>query len=864
MSDPLQNQKCFDRYELLRPLGRGGMGVVYLARDSELDRLVAIKCVDKKAGEVKLAKRLRTEARLMAQLNHQNIVHLHDVIENEDVLGLVIEYVEGAGLKQKCDEVMPNRSMSLRWLIQIAQGLEKAHAAGITHCDLKPDNVLVTNDGTIKIVDFGIAKARMGELLRDDGLTQMDQVSGSYSSLSPEQATGAKVDYRTDLFSFGILIHTVLYGRHPFGESSNHLAMVQRIVNNPYKLRPEFQGRYSPNLEKLLDAILQKEPAQRPESAAVVARCLENELKRESGETIAPDDLTVELSAIQPKTKLLTGRNIVLAGVAVVALTFAAWQYWPEAPGQTLYIAVTKPEISALDDVDEQQLRRIGTTMEQSTQETVLLTTNLSLIPDLKLEDYNGDLQLAASANAADVLLQSSAECSVSQCELKLQRLESKNGENWEVVGQRSWPVLTDSLADVRSAMLNELPRLFPEAGFADSKAGSSLAEEDYRAYLEIYQRSNAATGSDQADLDELELLQRQSPGFVSIYSLYTLIAKHLYATRGEETFLDRLELFLASAPPDVKATVALKNLEFELLLQRGDNEAATNLLSQIETMTSDRVQLNDLRGNLAYAQSDYQTTLRVDTENALLRPSTSRYYKLAVSQYLVGDLASAKSSLDNALRLTPNHLYSMDLSGAIAFSEGDVERAVGIYSQLVAVNATSANLSNYGLALALNGEFQAAVEVHKRAIDLNPDNAGLILNLADSHDLSGDEANAAVNYQRILELTENPSSAQNFSIRVQALSHLGMHNDAIKTLRQAQDRFPSQAELTYAAAIVHVLAGNHQAAIVEVESAIKTGTSPIWFQFKWFEDLCVLEPFRDLSKLDEPSICSANSLSEL
>lgn len=859
MRDPLENLKFLDRYELLRPLGRGGMGVVYLARDSELDRLVAIKCVDKKTGDVKLAKRLRKEARMMAQLNHQNIVQLHDVIENDDVLGLVIEYVEGVGLSQKCREVIPSRGQNLRWLIQIAEGLERAHDSGISHCDLKPDNVLVTQDGTVKIADFGIAKARLGEKLKDDGLTEMEMVSGSYSYMSPEQATGAKVDYRTDLFSFGILIHTVLYGSHPFGETNNHLAMVQRIVNNPFQINPRDQGRYSPQLEQLLISLLQKEPDLRPDSAAIVAKCLSNELKRESGEIISPDDLTLELSAIKPQAKVFSARNLSVAALILVAAV-AVWHYWPPQVEQTLYIAVTKPTITAVDNVDPQQLRRIATTIEQSTQESVLLTSGLSLIPDLNLADYDGDLEQLANANAADVLLLASAECSVSQCELQLQRLEQQEGESWTVKTQRNWPVLTDSLADLRQALLTELPQLFPGAGSGSNEIGSSLTESDYRAYLELYQRSKAATGSSVADLDELEALQRQAPNFVAIYSLYTLVAKHLYATSSKQQHLDRLEAFLTSAPQDVRATVALKNLEFELLLQRNDLDDANDLLIEIETLTSDRVLLNDLKANLAFAQNDYQTTLRLDEENALLRPSTSRYYKLAVSQYLSGDLASAKQSISNALKLSPNHLYSMDLSGAIAFSEGDVQAAVGIYSQLVDANATSANLSNYGLALALSGELLTAIEVHNRAIELNPDNPVLILNLADSYDLIGDGEKATEQYQRVLALTQSPSSAQDFSIRAQAQSHLNLHNEAIKTLRLGQEQFPSMAELNYAAAIVHTLAGNHQAALVEVESAINTGTGIIWFRFDWFKNLCQYPLFQQLTAQDTNSLCATQT----
>ena len=859
MRDPFQNLESFKRFEIVRPLGRGGMGVVYLARDTELDRLVAIKCVFKNEGDEKLTKRLLSEARLMAQLNHPNIVQLYDVIEDENILGLVIEYVEGVDLSHKRDELLPDTAQCLQWLLQIAEGLSRAHVAGIIHCDLKPDNVLISNEGVAKIADFGIAKARLSETLNDDGLTEMGNVSGSYFSLSPEQATAGEVDYRTDLFSFGILMHMLLTGRHPFGKTNNHLVMVQRIVNDPFKVSAEDKDNQSPELNRLMVSLLQKDPSDRPGSASSVAVCLRNELKRVSGESITQDDLTVEMGAIQPtktKSKLLV---FGLAGIAIAALGFTSYLViGPKESNATLYIAVTKPLVSSVENLNAEQLRRITTTVEHSLQESILLTENLSLIAKQNQGDYSGDPDQFAKANGADVLVMSSAECSLSQCNIKLEKLVNEGRGNWAVSEQRTWPVLVNSLADMRVAILSELPKLFPEAAEADAEQlSSNLAENDYRAYLEIYQRTGAGTGGSEKDLHALSGLQRQTPGFISIYSLYTEVAKHLYTTSGEARYLQMLENFLGSAPTDLQSTVALKNLRFELLLQRSDTTAAEQLLTEIAEMPIDRVKLNDLKANLAYALNDYEKTMQLDLENSLLMPSTTRYYKLAVSQYLSGDYTSAKISIESALKLSPKHLYSMDLSGAIAFSEGDVDQAVEIYSKLVEVNATSANLSNFGLALALNGDLKSAIDTHSRAKKMNPESPVLALNLADSYDLNGDKALAEASYQRVLSLTVFPTSAQDYSIRAQAQSHLGMHNEAIKTLRLAQDKYPSVAELDYAAAIVHTLAGNVQAAIVEVESAIKTGTGVIWFRFEWFRNLCDQPLFKQITTEDSNSICS-------
>ncbi len=255
-------------YSILRSLGRGGMGLVYLARDSRLDRQVAIKCLRNELFEAHYRERFKREALLLAKLNHPHIVQIYDYIETDDQLALVMEYVEGQNLQQHLRENIVPITQRMQWLTQIAQGLAIAHDAGIIHRDLKTENILISKHKLAKITDLGIAKSQ------DFNATLTDHVAGSYASMSPEQAMGEAIDFRSDLFSFGILAYQLLCGAHPFGESENKLQIMQRIISHP----PISPTKNNPDLPveavELLGQLLSKNPDNRPANTHwVAAQC---------------------------------------------------------------------------------------------------------------------------------------------------------------------------------------------------------------------------------------------------------------------------------------------------------------------------------------------------------------------------------------------------------------------------------------------------------------------------------------------------------------------------------------------------------------------------------------------------------------
>ncbi|HEY8570287.1 serine/threonine-protein kinase, partial [Microbulbifer sp.] len=240
------------RYRATTRLGSGGMGVVYLATDERLNRQVAIKKLLRNPNSSNAGERIRREALLLAQLNHNNIVQLYDVVEDEHGIALVMEYVDGCSLDRWQKERSPDLAQKLQLLKQICAGLTRAHSAGIIHRDLKAENILVDSSGTIKITDFGIAK----NWQEDSGLTREQHVAGSWGAMSPEQAQGKPLDNRSDLFALGVLAYRLLCGQNPFGDNNSPYVIVDRIVKSPHppaaRLAPELPQALCALLDRLL------------------------------------------------------------------------------------------------------------------------------------------------------------------------------------------------------------------------------------------------------------------------------------------------------------------------------------------------------------------------------------------------------------------------------------------------------------------------------------------------------------------------------------------------------------------------------------------------------------------------------------
>jgi serine/threonine protein kinase len=250
---PQSDRVIGDRYALSHQIGRGGMGAVWLARDLVLGRDVALKLIGVfPGGDTPGLARAQREANLAARLNHPHVVAVYDFVSDGDEQWLVMESVVGADLASLVADGGLRPAEAARLLAQVAEALAAAHAAGIVHRDVKPSNIMVTADGTAKLADFGIARAR------DSTITATGSVSGSPAYLAPEVASGQPATEASDVWSLGATLYQALSGRQPYDASANPMSAMFAIVHDP---PPRLPGAGWP--ADLLEHTMATEPADR-------------------------------------------------------------------------------------------------------------------------------------------------------------------------------------------------------------------------------------------------------------------------------------------------------------------------------------------------------------------------------------------------------------------------------------------------------------------------------------------------------------------------------------------------------------------------------------------------------------------------
>ncbi|HVE65686.1 MAG TPA: protein kinase [Thermoanaerobaculia bacterium] len=355
----LQTGTRLGLYEILAPLGAGGMGEVYRARDTRLGRQVAIKVLPAAvASDPERLKRFEREARSASSLNHPNIVTIYEIGSSDSVSYIAMELVAGESLRVKLAEgALPIRRL-LQIGAQVAEGLAQAHAAGIVHRDLKPDNVMVTQDGLVKILDFGLAKLMQPDG-SDSGRTQAATVSGATEEgvvlgtvgyMSPEQAIGGSVDFRSDQFSFGSILYEMATGRRAFQRGSTPQTLTAIIQEEPEPIAA-LNPKVPVHLRWIVERCLAKEARSRYASTVDLARDLATVRDHLS-------EATSEVGVLPERTVARKRRWWIPAVIAVGllgALGTAGWQlrqrdyFWKNPLDGARFTRLTDWEGSELD-----------------------------------------------------------------------------------------------------------------------------------------------------------------------------------------------------------------------------------------------------------------------------------------------------------------------------------------------------------------------------------------------------------------------------------------------------------------------------------------------------------------------------------
>ena len=337
--------QTISHYKILEKLGEGGMGVVYKAQDTKLDRFVALKFLPPHLAASEQDKaRFIQEAKVAAALNHPNICSIIDIQEHDDPQGgkqmfLVMEFVDGQTLQEKKGTL--TQKQAIDYAIQIAEGLAAAHEKGIVHRDIKPENIMIRKDGIVQVMDFGLAK-----LAGVSRLTKQGSTVGTLGYMSPEQVQGQDTDHRSDIFSFGVLFYEMLTGRSPFN-GAHESAILYEIVNVDVPPMSTIKPEIDAELDRIVLECLEKEPSERYQSIAEVAKELRR-FKRESTRTRASRVIqsrpSLRTSALQTAVPNESSAPSLVHGSPIVWIGISALFFLISVTLLILYFGEKSPE----------------------------------------------------------------------------------------------------------------------------------------------------------------------------------------------------------------------------------------------------------------------------------------------------------------------------------------------------------------------------------------------------------------------------------------------------------------------------------------------------------------------------------------
>jgi serine/threonine protein kinase/tetratricopeptide (TPR) repeat protein len=403
--DPLIG-RALGRYQILAEIGRGGMGVVYRATDTRLHREVALKVLPAElTADPERKQRFIREAQTASQLSHPHIGMIHEVDEADGITFMTMELIRG----EKLSDVLARGGLSLSHALEIAtevaEGLARAHEVGVVHRDLKPANVMITDDGHAKIIDFGLAK--FVNALSSDAFattaaaTDPGVVMGTTAYMSPEQARAGRVDHRSDIFSFGVVVYEMLAGRRPF-EGHSGLETLNAILHAPTPTLPhlglEVSSEATADLQRLVEKCLAKDPAaryqglrdvvvdlraarRRLESGAVSSRV--EEPVSSTATTSVPVTPVAAAEPSRPAPRAVRRRVALGAGAVVIVMVAGGIVLWPRLfPASPVVSPNSKPSVAIMyfqNNTGSTQLDWLRTGL------TEMLVTDLSQSPDVEV-----------------------------------------------------------------------------------------------------------------------------------------------------------------------------------------------------------------------------------------------------------------------------------------------------------------------------------------------------------------------------------------------------------------------------------------------------------------------------------------------
>jgi serine/threonine-protein kinase len=792
------------------------MGTVVLAEDTRLGRHVALKMVSgPQAGTPDGRQQLLAEARAAAALSHPAIAAVHDVIEVDGEVAIVFELVEGETLAARLAKGPLAEPQAVAIAVQLADALGVAHAQGVLHRDLKPSNVMLGAGGAVKILDFGIARVQRAEA---DGAGAPRDFLGTPGYVAPEQWVGRPADERADLYALGVVLFEMVSGKRPFPERepfSLARASLDRIARRLSSLVPDV----SPGLDRLVSRLLAADPDLRPPRARVVA----DELRQLQAPAAPPPRPTPWLA---------------WSAAAVAAISLSGWALWASRPVRLItdrppVIAVLPLENATGDDANDYLAAGVADS----------LVTSLASLPSVTvLSRAAVNEARARRTNPADVardldasyVVEGNVRRAGAQVRLALNLLRQDGSVAWAdavegpaegVFGMQAR--LAGALGSALSVQMSATDR----ARLNTPPTSNTDALDAYWRGRALLERRDAPGNLQRAVVAFAEAL-RLDARFVDAHAALAEADWELYDTTREtqyvEAALQASKNAAALAPDDAGVRVALG----VTLTRGGRNAEAVQELQRALAVEPNHDEARRYLGRSLAALGRVDEAVAEWRKALALRPNNWQVLSdMGLALYQAARYDDAEAAYQQLIELRPDNVIGYQMLGTVNQVRGRNDEALAFYEKAIAISPVPQALSNMGALYHRRGDYGRAVDAYRRALEQRPNAAATHRNLGDSLQRLGRSAEARAAYRRAVELAEaarvvNPTDMLNMASLAVYLQKSGDGAAASRRLDEALRRAPSDPQVQYRAALVHVLAGRTDAALAALRRAIELGYS--------------------------------------
>ncbi len=836
--------RTISHYEILDELGKGGMGVVYCARDVRLDRLVALKILPAEhMSNLERRSRFVREARTASALNHPNIITIYEIETVDDVDYIAMEFVRGSTLR----ELIPPAGLpvhdALGYASQVAAGLAVAHAAGIVHRDIKPANIMVGKSGVVKLLDFGIAQVEpvavdrsattgtMGAMF----LTRPGTILGTTAYLSPEQAQAKELDQRSDISSFGIVLYQMLTGALPF-QAASELALMHDIVYTPAPPASQTREDLPLALDRVLHTALAKDPAQRYPCMEDLLADL-NEVRAELEQGRKPKDVS-RARTLVPKRSWR--RPIAIAALAVSLLLVFAAVLWKVAPGWFVSVPAEK-KIAVLPfrnigDNRENEAFRDGL-MEALTSELTELSQfhgTLWVVPATEVR--KGAFTSAKDANRAlgvNLVITGSVQRDSGSVLLRANLVDATTLRQ---LRSREIRRPIDAVANLQESLVQEVAGMLQlELGARERQilaAGETNTSSAYDLYL---QARGHLQRRQKGDVDRAAELFQQAVARDPKYAL-------AYAGLGEAfwwKYRDSSDTrSVESAQKNCKLALGLNDRLAPVYVTLGIIDAGTGRHEDAIEAFKRAMELDPINASAHVELAGvYEKLGKFDDAAATykkaveLRPGDwTSVSAIGAYYFRRGQYQDALANFRRVTELAPDNSSGYSNMGAVSWMQGQYRDAAASFEKSLALRPTATAYSNLGTIYFFMDRCAEAIPLMEKAAELLPKNDQYWGNLADAYAcVPADKEKAIKAYERATQFAQerlavNPNDADTVARLALYQARVGRKAEALAGIEKARQLTPASRQVCWHAALVYELGGKRDLALKSLGVAYRSG----------------------------------------